>query len=79
MEFKKVESSNIKEVAFNNDKLYVTFNGGGTYAYDSSEDEFKRFLESESKGKFFHTNLKGKSFEKITPEKLQEIISQNNI
>lgn len=66
MEYTPVTSSNIKEIAFENGKLYVRFLSEQVYSYDSSEEEFKHFLEAESKGRFFNQNIKGRFFLKET-------------
>jgi hypothetical protein len=72
MEFEPVESSNIKEIAFENDKLYVTFHTEKTYSYPATEGDFKRFKEAESKGRFFNTEIKNRPFEMVDLEKLKE-------
>jgi hypothetical protein len=72
LEFQTVESSNIDSIAFNDEKIYVKFKGGTVYSYDGTEKEFKKFTESESKGRWFHSNLKNKPFEKPDMEKLEK-------
>jgi hypothetical protein len=72
MKFEEVQSSNIKAVAFEKDKLYVTFLNGKSYSYDATEDDYKQLMESASKGKHFNTNIKGRPFEVVDLTKLEE-------
>lgn len=62
MEMSKVESSNIAEVGYdaNSGKLRVRFlSSGGLYEYDDvPKNVAEDFLLAESKGKFFHANIK---------------------
>lgn len=54
-----VSSTNIREVAWHNKVLYVTFNKGGIYAYEGvSEDEFEGLVSADSVGKHFHAYIK---------------------
>jgi hypothetical protein len=72
MKFNEVTSSNIKQIAFEDDTLYVTFKGGTTYTYEAKEEEFNSFLNAPSKGKFFHANIKGRPYKIADLEKLNE-------
>jgi frataxin-like iron-binding protein CyaY len=57
----KVKSSNIATIDWANGVLTVGFQNGGVYDIpDVPEDLHKQFMASESKGKFFHHNIKGK-------------------
>lgn len=66
MEFVKVQSSNIKQVAFN-EGLIVEFNSGAKYKYKGvTEETYKKLLEAESKGRFINSEIKNKyEFERI--------------
>jgi len=66
MDFVKVESSNIKQVAFN-EGLIVEYNSGARYKYkDVPEETYKKLLEAESKGRFVNSEIKGKfEFERV--------------
>ena len=57
----KVQSSTIDEVLYDFDKneLTVTFVSGGVYVYaDVPADVYAKFMDSESKGRFFHADIK---------------------
>lgn len=59
------DSTNIESVAYDKDDqmLLVRFHSGTEYAYfNVPEDKYQSLLESESKGKFFNTEIK-KDFE----------------
>ena len=69
-----VQSSNIKEIGFDavKQRLFLTMKNSKTvYVYANFlESMFNAFLESESKGKFFLNEIKGKfSYEKFPTEK----------
>ena len=54
------DSSNIKEVHWENDKMYVTFNAGGIYEYTGVPKRlFEAFRTAPSAGKYFHATIKG--------------------
>ncbi len=58
-----ITSSNIKSVGYDKDSqiLEIEFNNGNTYQYiDVSSYVYQSFLDAESKGKFFHKNIKNK-------------------
>ena len=60
MSMVKVESSTIKEVSYENCVLIVKFMNGSVYSYsDVPPKVFEDFLNSHSKGKFLHENIKG--------------------
>lgn len=73
MKMCKVESSNIREIGYDSEKLYVVFKPKKStteismYVYSNVDEKlFKCFLDSDSKGKFFATNIKGKfDYEKV--------------
>lgn len=65
----KVESSNIKEIGWDNDALYVKYSSG-VYRYNGVKKEiFEELLKAESKGRFMNEQIKGqydyKKLEKI--------------
>lgn len=64
-----VESSNIDEIGYDkaSSTLIVKFHHGGIYSYDSVPEKiYKDFLASQSKGKFFISNVKGRyDFRKV--------------
>ena len=64
-----VESSNIQGVGYDEEAetLYVSFNSGSRYCYRGvSRAIHEAFMESPSKGKFFHASIKGRfPFEKL--------------
>jgi len=77
-EFKKVESSNLNAVKYDKEKeeLTVEFKGGSQYLYlKVPVHTFDSFIVAESKGKFFHKEIKGK-FENVkiksAPKKEEE-------
>jgi hypothetical protein len=64
MEMKKVESSNIQAVGWEDEVLEVSFVKGGTYRYTGVPEEiYKAFMSSPSKGKFFHARIRPKQFD----------------
>tara|TARA_R110000851_G_C12953063_1_gene553483 strand:+ start:267 stop:509 length:243 start_codon:yes stop_codon:yes gene_type:complete len=57
-------SSQIKQVLYDNNenRLYIIFNTGATYSYESvSAEEHRSLIGSSSPGKYFHSNIKQKS------------------
>lgn len=57
IKFKPVESSNIKELGYDEAErvLYIKFNSGGLYSYsDVSQDEYLMLISAESVGKMFY-------------------------
>ncbi len=61
-EMRYVDSSNIEAIGYDPDsqELYVRFlNSGETYLYyDVEEWVFQEFLQADSKGTYFHANIK---------------------
>lgn len=56
-----VVSSNIKAIGFDElkNELTVEFNSGSKYVYESVPVSiYETFLEAESKGKYFHRNVR---------------------
>lgn len=63
MKHAPVQSSTISTVGYDPDKqqLHVTYNTGGTYVYhDIPPETHQAMMMSSSKGKFLHTNVKGR-------------------
>ena len=63
MDYKPVTSSNIAEIGFDSADLAlgVKFKNGGEYIFlGVSEEVYNQFLNAESAGKFFASNIKGK-------------------
>ncbi len=44
--------------AYQGGRLKLTFPSGKTYSYRCSEDLYRRFMASESKGRFFHEHIR---------------------
>lgn len=56
-----VTSSNIHQVGFDNEALFVAFKRGKTYRYEGvSRDTFDALAKAESPGKFFHQFIRDK-------------------
>ena len=61
MERKSVTSSNINSIGFDNGTMQVEFSGGAVYDhFDVPQDEYQKFMTSESKGSHYHHAIKGK-------------------
>lgn len=57
----KVNSSCISTISYAHNKLYVGFNSGLTYRYRGVKRKtFKAMLNSDSQGKFYNKEIKGK-------------------
>lgn len=57
----KVQSSTISEISHDGKTLLIEFVHGGKYAYeDVPPAVFEAFAAAESKGKYFHAEIKGK-------------------
>lgn len=73
---KKIESSNLSALTYDsdNENLIVEFTSGGRYQYKKVPLQIVNdFLGAESKGKFFHNNIKIKyEYEKIASRDEQE-------
>lgn len=78
IENQAIESSNLKSLTYDSyDKnLIIEFKGkeNNKYSYkDVPEELVENFLKSESKGKFFHTNIKNKyEYKKILIQQEKE-------
>ena len=63
VEFYDVESSNVNQIGYDGEMmtLYVRFNNGYLYYYEGVQpDVWSQMLYAESKGRFVHTDLKGR-------------------
>ena len=73
---RKIESSNLEALTYDsdNENLIVEFNSGARYRYKKVPlSVVDHFLDAESKGKFFHNNVKSKyEYEKIASREEQE-------
>lgn len=70
----EIKSSNMKSVDYDEkeEKLIIEFIGGSKYQYDKlSLQLYKDFMEAESKGKFFHKNIKSQFIGKKIEQKHQ--------
>ncbi len=71
MERKKVESSNIKSIGYDetDELLEVEFNNGGIYQYKNVPKKlYDEIIGAESVGKHFHANIKSFDYEKVQNE-----------
>jgi hypothetical protein len=66
MEMVKVVSSNVQEIGWENNILYVQYNSG-LYAYaDVDQKLYEDLLKAESKGRFLAENVRGiKNYKRI--------------
>ena len=73
----KISSSNLEALTYDGDseELIIEFKDGGRYAYDKVPKKIiEAFLEDQSKGKFFHANIKSKyDYKKISSRSEKEI------
>jgi hypothetical protein len=64
----KVKSSNIESVGHDSkiQTLYIKFIGGGLYSYHPVDTStFVKLMKSESKGEYFHKNIKANKKYKV--------------
>ena len=67
--FESVRSSQLKEVAHNDNVLYIKFKSGKTFSYSPvTKEKFEEFKAAESIGSYFHTNFKMNSNLRIINE-----------
>lgn len=66
-EMKPVESSQLKEVGYDGNNLFIQFHKGGIYVYPKIDKKLvKGLMDSESKGRYFSENIKYKvPYEKL--------------
>lgn len=78
IENQAIESSNLKTITYDSEdqNLIIEFKGkeNNRYQYKNVPEELvENFLKSESKGKFFHSDIKGKyEFKKIPNQQEKE-------
>ncbi len=61
MQMIPVQSSNIKAAGHEGSTLRIQYGNGTEYDFKGvSAEVFNRFMESDSKGRFFHKNIRGK-------------------
>jgi uncharacterized protein (UPF0297 family) len=78
IENQSIESSNLKTLTYDSEdqNLIIEFKGkeNNRYQYKNVPEELvENFLKSESKGKFFHSDIKGKyEFKKISNQQEKE-------
>ena len=57
----EVKSSTIKSINYSDTDLLVEFVSGNKYEFHNvKKDVYENFINSESKGKYFASNIKGK-------------------
>lgn len=61
----EIQSSAIQAVGSHDNYLIVKFKSGSIYRYPDMAHALKLIMESDSKGKYFHSNIRGADFEKI--------------
>ncbi len=55
-----VSSSNIESVGYENGTLYIRFHSGGLYSYQNVPVAvYQGLMSASSKGRYFHSNIKG--------------------
>jgi hypothetical protein len=58
------DSSMISAAGFDDGELYITFaKGQTTYAYPCTQSQYDDFQSAESKGSWFHANIRGQKIE----------------
>jgi len=56
-----IDSANINAIGWRDDTLYIRFNSGKSYAYESTpECHFVNLKEAESAGRYFHQHIRSK-------------------
>ena len=59
-ELRKVESSNISQVGFHDNSIFVEFKNGTTYEYlETSKEDYSNLVGAKSVGKHLNTEIKG--------------------
>ncbi len=58
MNFTYVNSSDLAGVAVDGNNLVIMFRNGGIYEYSGAANEFSNIMNANSKGKYFHQNIK---------------------
>ena len=61
MELKKVKSSNIDSVGYENENLYIQYQSGVIYKYKNVPKViYESLIDSDSKGRFMNSEIKNK-------------------
>lgn len=61
MELKKVKSSNIDSVGYENENLYIQYQSGAIYKYKNVPKViYESLIDSDSKGRFMNSEIKNK-------------------
>ena len=61
MELKKVKSSNIDSVGYENENLYIQYQSGAIYKYKNVPKViYESLMDSDSKGRFMNSEIKNK-------------------
>ena len=61
MELKKVKSSNIESVGYENENLYIQYQSGTIYKYKNVPKViYESLIDSDSKGRFMNSEIKNK-------------------
>lgn len=71
----KVTSSNIQNIAYENDLLYVTFSQG-VYSYKAPKEEFEALTKAESVGKYMNTIKNKYEYTKLDVELIKELVKE---
>lgn len=68
VEMHSVKSAFITQYGYepHSGSLYLTIGGSGTHVYPGiSQEAYEAFVKADSKGKYFHANLKGRTSRKL--------------
>jgi len=61
MELKKVKSSNIDSVGYENENLYIQYQSGAIYKYKNVPKViYESLMDSDSKGRYMNSSIKTK-------------------
>jgi hypothetical protein len=62
-----LQSSSLRSVGFEGNRLRVEFKNGGVYEFDDiDEATFNAMMEAPSPGAFFAANIRNRSFTKVS-------------
>lgn len=61
MKLRKVKSSNIESVGYENENLYIQYQSGAIYKYKNVPKViYESLIDSDSKGRFMNSEIKNK-------------------
>lgn len=61
MKLRKVKSSNIESVGYENENLYIQYQSGAIYKYKNVPKViYESLIDSDSKGRFMNSKIKNK-------------------